>query len=391
MSQGDFVKFLFKLLGLFLAVVVVVVVALGLYLNLSHQPEPFPAASVSESRLQDGPFEVASFTEVFVDRSRETQANGDYPGARERRMEGDVWYPRDAAAGPGPLLVFSHGFTSLRSNGEYLGEHLASHGFVVVAVDYPLTYMSAPGGPRVEDVVNQPGDVSFLIDTLSGYSAVSGHALSGKVDGGRVGVFGISLGGLTSTLAAFHPEWRDPRIGASISIAGPTNFFTPAFFEHSDVPFMMLAGDIDALVPYADNAMPVVEKSPGAELVTLHGGSHTGFSGGTAILRAMNNTDAIGCWSVTRYIDNDNAAQWEGLFGPAEWGFDYASNPGLCEVDPLPPAMNTLRQQMIARVVIRAFFESWLSEDVDVRESARRYLDVELASELHDVSVASAP
>lgn len=379
-------KFLLKLIGLIAGLLIL----LAVYLNFSHQPEPFPDNSESAARLADGAYKVASFTEVFVDRSRETQANGDYAGARERSMEGDVWYPRDAEAGAGPLLIFSHGFTSMRSNGRYLAEHLASHGFVVAAVDYPLTYMSAPGGPLVEDVVNQPADVSFLIDTLTGYSAVAGHALSGKIDAQRIGVLGISLGGLTSTLAAFHPEWRDPRIGASLSIAGPTNFFTPRFFAQTDVPFMMLAGDIDALVPYANNALPVLDKVANSQLVTVHGGSHTGFSGGVAILRAMRNTDAIGCWSVTRYIDNEATSQWEGLFGPAEWGFDYSANPGLCEVDPLPKTINVLRQHMISRVVVRAFFERWLGEDNAMKQNAKRFLDEYIATELTDVSVASA-
>ena len=54
------------------------------------------------------------------------------------------------------------------SGGAYLAEQLASLGYVVVAVDYPLTNGLAPGGPDVKDVVNQLADVSFLIDTPAG-------------------------------------------------------------------------------------------------------------------------------------------------------------------------------------------------------------------------------
>ena len=36
----------------------------------------------------------------------------------------------------------------------------------VVAVDYPLTTYFAPGKPLITDVVNQPGDVSFLITEM---------------------------------------------------------------------------------------------------------------------------------------------------------------------------------------------------------------------------------
>ncbi|WOJ97634.1 hypothetical protein R0137_03445 [Congregibacter brevis] len=379
-----------KLLLKILASLGVLLALLALYVTFSHQPEDFPAGSESEARLAAGPWSVASFAEVFVDRDRPTPPNGDYLGDDSRSLDGNVWYPFEAEAGPRPLLVFSHGFTSSRSNGTYLAEHLASHGFVVVAVDYPLTSMGAPGGALVEDVINQPGDISFLIDTLLGYSAVSGHALSGKVDAERVGVLGISLGGLTSTLAGFHPKWRDRRIGAVMSIAGPTNFFTSDFFETADLPFMMFAGDLDVLVPYASNAAPVLEKKPGAELVTLAGGSHTGFSGGTALLRAMDNTDALGCWSVGRYIKPNQESQWEGLFGPVTLGIDYSAPNELCTVDPLPKTMNVLRQQMIARVVITAFFEKYLAADSVVQEAASAFLSSTSITEIPELSYAAS-
>ena len=378
------VKLLLKIvLGLF-----VLSAALVAYAWLGNQPEAFPAGSVSAQRLAPGPWTVARRSQTFVDRRRETPANGEYAGAPERRMPGTVWYPLEAEAGEGPLLLFSHGFTSFRANGRYLGEHLASHGFVVVAVDYPLTSLTAPGGAFVNDVMNQPGDLSFLIDTLTAQSSVAGHALSGKIDARRIGVFGISLGGLTSTLAGYHPELRDRRIDAVLSIAGPTNFFTPTFFTHADAPFLMLAGEYDALVPWSTNAEPVPAKVPGARLVTVARGAHTGFSFGARWLRMLKNPDVVGCYFVTSNIEDDaDADDWAGILGPAEIGIDYGVGDELCKVDPLPETLNVLRQQMIARVVTRAFFESTLSRDPSTRSTAARYLDEILASELADVRV----
>ena len=361
------------------------------YAYFGNPPEAFPTGSVSAQRLAPGPWTVASWSNTFVDRRRNTQANGDYPGAPERRLPGTVWYPHEAEAGERPLLLFSHGFTSFRANGRYLGEHLASHGFVVVAVDYPLTSITAPGGAFVDDVMNQPGDISFLIDTLTARSSVAGHPLSGKIDSRRIGVFGISLGGLTSTLAGYHPELRDPRISAVLSIAGPTHFFTPVFFTHGDAPFLMLAGEFDALVPWATNAQPVPDKIPGARLVTVARGAHTGFSFGARWLRMLKNPDLVGCYFVTANIEDDAAPeQWAGMLGPAEIGIDYSVGDELCRVDPLPRSLNVLRQQMIARVVIRAFFEGTLARDIETRERASRYLDEVLAAELADVAVRGA-
>jgi len=355
----------------------------------SEQPEPFPPGSVSEARLAPGPREVAVYGDTFIDDRRPTQAHGDYAGSPRRRLPATVWYPAGEAA-PQPLLVFSHGFTSLRGNGRYLGEHLASHGFVVAAVDYPLTSAWAPGGAYVEDVVQQPGDISFLIDTLQGLARTPGHDLSGRIDTTRIGAFGISLGGLTSTLAGFHPELRDPRIGAVLSIAGPTNFFTAGFFRHADLPFLMLAGKLDALVPWEANAEPVPRKVPGARLVTVLGGSHTAFSHGSAWLRMMKNTDALGCWSVTRFIEAGDNSDWQGLLGTPAQGLDYSTPNELCRVDPLPEATNVLRQQMIARVVVRAFFDSVFGASAEQRREASRYLDTTLDRELDDVVVAQS-
>jgi predicted dienelactone hydrolase len=375
-------KLFLKILGL----VGLLLLALALFLTFSHQPEDFPAGSESAARLQSGPWTVATLKEEFVDTGRPTQANADFTGADSRTLPGTVWYPQEAEAGAVPLLVYSHGFTSLRSNGAYLGEHLASHGFVVVAVDYPLTSMGAPGGPMVSDVANQPADVSFLLDTLLGYSAVAGHALSGRIDAQRIGALGVSLGGLTSTLVGFHPQWSDSRIRAVLSIAGPTNFFLPEFFRHADPAFMMLAGDLDVLVPYASNAATVPEKVPGAALVTIHGGSHTGFSGGTAMLRAMKNTDALGCFAVQRNIAPDELDKSAGLLGAPGQGIDYSVANELCTVDPLPKTLNVLRQQMIARVVVRAFFDKTLAADPARRAAAALFLETQLDAELADVS-----
>ncbi|MEQ8515619.1 MAG: hypothetical protein RIC38_08445, partial [Chromatocurvus sp.] len=247
------------------AITLLVVAAAFLLLTFGLQPAPFPDGSDSAARLAPGPLTVGSADVRLVDRQRRTPRNRDYPGAVVRGLNGTVWYPN--AGGPYPLIVHSHGFTSNHRNGAYLARHLASHGYVVIAVDHPLTHMFAPGDPNVRDVVNQPGDVSFLIDTLTSAPGDIDPALAGKVDGERIGVMGISLGGLTATLAGYHPQLRDARVGAVLSIAGPTVFLTPAFFPARPLPFLMLAGDADALVPWTMNARPVPEKIPGGQLV----------------------------------------------------------------------------------------------------------------------------
>ncbi|MEN8162249.1 MAG: hypothetical protein ABFS41_19415, partial [Myxococcota bacterium] len=129
---------------------------------LRAAPEPPAEGSESARRLAAGPLAVGSSDHTLVDQTRATDANGDFPGAPQRTLEATLWYPQ-GEPGPHPLLVYSHGFMSTRSENAPLAELMASHGYVVASVDYPLTNGQAPGGPNVDDAVNQPGDVSFVI------------------------------------------------------------------------------------------------------------------------------------------------------------------------------------------------------------------------------------
>lgn len=373
-----------------IAAVVLFLAAAGFALSFLKQPEPFPAGSQSAARLLPGPFTVHSHDETFIDTSRPSAAHGSFSGSPQRELKATVWHPSDNTAGPFPLVVYSHGFSSSRRGGAYLGQHLASHGYVVVAADFPLTNMSAPDRPWVRDIVNQPGDVSFLVDAMLRQSGESGHMLYGMVDEERIGVTGISLGGMTSTLVAFHPTLGDARVGAALSIAGPTRQFTSRFFQHRDVPFLMLGGDIDALVPFGAHALPVLDKVPHSKLVTVINGSHTGFSGPASSLRFMSNPDALGCYVVEQNVENDMEDFWLDELGTPEQGINYDETNDLCLVDPLPEAMNPLRQQMITAVVVHAFFESVFAADQETRIAAERFLASILPSELDEVSYASA-
>lgn len=367
--------------------IVFILLVIGLGFHFGRQPAPFPAGSASAARLQPGPLQVSAQPIHLIDRSRPTAANGDFAGAAERELEGKVWYPQGGSGAPYPLIVYSHGFTSDWHEGIYLAEHLASLGNVVVAVNYPLSNLRAPGGPRVQDVVNQPGDVTFIIDALLHRNQTPGDALAGLIDEKRIGVVGLSLGGMTTELVTFHPTLRDPRVAAALSIAGPTSMFAKEFFATRSVPFLMLAGDIDALIPYATNAAPVPEKAPGAALVTIAGGSHTGFAGPAAPLRWLVNPDAIGCFIVLRNIDVSQTQSWYKLLGTPEQGIDYAAKNELCQVHPLPQAMNVLRQQMITAVVVGSFFESVFAPQAQQRAAAHDYLREVLSSEVPEASV----
>ena len=76
--------------------------------------------------------------------------------------------------------------------------------------------------------------------------------------------------------------------------------FAPSFFTNANVPFLMIAGDADAIVDYTANAAAIPDKlAHGGALLTLHGGSHAGFAPQNAgVMRIFGNPDRIACWAM---------------------------------------------------------------------------------------------
>lgn len=95
-----------------------------------------------------------------------------------------------------PLVVFSHGSGGSRVLALWLTEHLASHGFVVVAIDHPQNNVAATlsGGQDFPlSYALRPLDVLRAIDW-----ARSEADFRDMVDGDRVAVIGHSFGGYTA-------------------------------------------------------------------------------------------------------------------------------------------------------------------------------------------------
>ncbi|WP_269618545.1 alpha/beta hydrolase family protein [Zhongshania sp. BJYM1] len=368
----------------------VLIIAVGVYLKFGNLPEPLPADSQSSQWLERGIYDVTYFDVELVDDTRPTQKNGDFEGSNERRLETRIWYP-EGLVGAAPLLIYSHGFMSSRTGGSYLAEHFASHGYIVAAMDYPLTNMQAPGGPLVKDVVNQPADISFLIDQFVSWDADPSHQFYDQIDERRIGVMGLSLGGMTSTLAAFHPREADLRISAAVSIAGPVFVFGPAFYGHRDIPFMMIASPIDAMIDYKTNAATILPNVKGAILVTMDKASHTGFAAPGRYLRWLDNADLLGCSMVTRGLEKTADESWASALGGPEEGILPVLQSDLCTMDPLPPAMNPIRQQWLTTLAVFSFFESQFALSELHRQEARDYLISTYPKEISEVSVDYAP
>jgi predicted dienelactone hydrolase len=197
-----------------------------------------------------GPFVVAMHTERIVDRRR------------QEALPVTVWYPESRELDPRPpLVLYSHHSGGHRAVATFLMRHLASHGYVVAALDH---YETASAHGRARDgetvverearverwIANRVPDLRLLLDHLLG-----GDTTPTDPDPQRVGVVGHSFGGWTALMAADV----DDRIRAVVAHAPGGGVprrpgIIPALVElHSarQIPTMFIAGDSDCSIPLA--------------------------------------------------------------------------------------------------------------------------------------------
>ena len=219
-----------------------------------------------------------------------------------------------------PLIVLSHGTGGSAMMMAWLGTVLAAHGYIAAAVNHP--------GNNAYDGYTAAGfstwwerarDLSTVIDQL-----LAGPTWGARIDRGRIGAAGFSLGGYTmieiaggitdpSAFEAFcsspradgicksPPEfpdlseqfnrlsagdaefqaalrhasdsYRDPRIRAVFAMApalGPA--FTSASLEKITIPVEIVAGSNDTNVPIESSARYFAAHIPSAKLTILPGG-----------------------------------------------------------------------------------------------------------------------
>src|SRR5712691_6375912 len=325
------------------------------------------AGSATGAFVDPGSFGIGERTLDLVDTTRATPAHGNIPEKPDRTLTTEVWYPttpggtgvvRDAAVargGPFPLVVNSPGLLDVREGEAYYAEALASRGYVVASLDFPVTGLRATK-QDLSDLGNQPGDVSFVIDGLLALSHTRGEWLAGAVDRHRIGVAGLSLGGATTLLVAYHPTLRDRRVRAALPIAPAACFFGAGFYRAARPPLLVLQGDQDLLVPLETNGARVFERSRSPRsLVTLLDGTHTAFSGFVAA-PSTTSYDAVGCAAIAGVVSTGNVLA--GLGGP-EVGIDATGCALPCQ-SPLPAntPMQADRQHRLTRAVVTAFFDA---------------------------------
>lgn len=206
-----------------------------------------------------------------------------YPAAGEPPATDEPTMPTDdAPPAPGrfPLVVFSHGWTASGPVYEGRIKEWARAGYIVAAPTYPL---SSGRGGVLGDYVNQPGDVSFVIDQLLALPA--DDPLADHLDTEQVAAAGHSLGAITTLGVSLNSCCADDRLDAAVELSGiRLPFPDGAFDDLGQVPFLAVHGAKDNIVNVKGSDTLFAEAPGPAAYLRLTEADHTGFLFGDGAL-----------------------------------------------------------------------------------------------------------
>lgn len=116
------------------------------------------------------------------------------------KIKGDAIRNASSNINEASLVVISHGYTGYRTIMYYLGEHLASHGYVAVSIDHTDS-TNEDVQPKVNPfsgfkstLINRSRDQQFVLDYLSD-ATNSSDIFGGSIKVINAGVIGYSMGG----------------------------------------------------------------------------------------------------------------------------------------------------------------------------------------------------
>jgi len=214
-------------------------------------------------------------------RAVEVRSMERWDDARGRRFPIEMWIPAEGSKYP--LVIFSHASGNHRRGASFLCTHLASHGYVVAAMDHSEVVApelrfrtdenAADRRARMEAVISsRVPDTQFLMEQAIHEPEVDGH---------RIGIVGHSFGGWT---ALAMPD-VEPRIGAVVALApggasNPRPGILPlklAFAWRRDVPTLYLVAENDVALPLS-GMHELFDRTPAAKrMVILRRADHMHF------------------------------------------------------------------------------------------------------------------
>jgi predicted dienelactone hydrolase len=225
-----------------------------------------------------------------------------FDAGRSRLVPVKIYYP-DSAAGPFPLILFSHGLGRTCEDCSYLGAHWAARGYVSAFVEHAGSDASVWKGkaqPKKHlkeayenpaTMQNRPLDMLFVLDRLEQLKQ-EGDPLARRMDFDRIAAAGCDLGAETVLTLAGQVlpngmTFADRRIRAVIAMSPPVvqgRLPLNAAYDDIRVPCLYITGTQDDGIVGETKAYErriPFDYTAGADryLVTFFGGDHMIYSG----------------------------------------------------------------------------------------------------------------
>jgi predicted dienelactone hydrolase len=248
------------------------------------------SSTVPVSRTGDlgvaGSFVVALRTMTFTEPAHAGPA-GEALGARTLVTE--IRYPvrlssggHQPVRGPFPLLLFAPGYQQCGAPYGDLLRSWAAAGYVVATVDFPRTDCFVASSADEADMVNQPGDLSYVLTQLLALSGKPIGPLAGLVSPGQVGATGQSDGGDTVAALAANTCCADARPRAVAVLSGAEWPPMPGrYFARAPVPMLFVQGSADVINPPWTSVQLYQADQGTRYYLDLLGATHTGPYWGT--------------------------------------------------------------------------------------------------------------
>ena len=198
----------------------------------------------------------------------------------------------DAAAGPFPLVVYSHGSGGLRYIHSAYTESLASHGYVVAAPDHTgntaLDRLAGATADSPQIAFDRPTDVGRVIDAFVDPAHPTAGGYAAHVDPERVAVTGHSFGGYTAVAVATGMSNAvgsvpaDERVDAIVPLAPALSdtLITDDLLAGLELPMLVVVGTDDVTTPVDPNVTRLWDLTTNAPAyrVELVAGEHQTFT-----------------------------------------------------------------------------------------------------------------
>ena len=268
--------------------------------------------------------------------------------SRDRHVLARIYYPARGSE-PLPVILVSHGLGGSRVGYAYLGRYWADRGYVAVHLQHkgsdtavwqgaasPMVSMRE-AAQDIQNMIQRPRDVSFAIDRLREVNQSEGP-LRGRLDLGRIGVAGHSMGAQTALLIAGQvlplPDGReltftDARVKAIVAMSPPVRRSKdhPELFEKIygsiRVPCLHFTGTRDespiGLTAARDRRVPFDHiRQADQYLVIFQDGDHMVFADRRRSHHSHSNVEAVHelvCQATTAFWngylqDNPQATAW---------------------------------------------------------------------------------